>query len=88
MEAMCPVCHVPMNKVSGHFHCSVCHSDYQPQAICPDCGKPLQVLTACGAVDYFCQHGDGLISRKRVKFTQCAVKPRPSGWGYKARFST
>ncbi|MGQ7157144.1 YfgJ family double zinc ribbon protein, partial [Escherichia coli] len=25
-----------------------------------------QVLKACGAVDYFCQHGHGLISKKRV----------------------
>ncbi|MCZ5895738.1 zinc-ribbon domain-containing protein, partial [Escherichia coli] len=23
---------------------------------------------ACGAVDYFCQHGHGLISKKRVEF--------------------
>ncbi|MCF1824449.1 zinc ribbon domain-containing protein, partial [Salmonella enterica subsp. enterica serovar Anatum] len=22
---------------------------------CPDCRQPLQVLKACGAVDYFCQ---------------------------------
>ncbi|WP_430506622.1 zinc-ribbon domain-containing protein, partial [Escherichia coli] len=22
----------------------------------------------CGAVDYFCQHGHGLISKKRVEF--------------------
>jgi hypothetical protein len=26
------------------------------------------VLKACGAVDYFCQQGHGLISKKRVIF--------------------
>ena len=28
----------------------------------------MEVLKACGAVDYFCQHGHGLISKKRVEF--------------------
>lgn len=36
--------------------------------LCPDCRQPLQVLKACGAVDYFCQNGHGLISKKRVNF--------------------
>ncbi|MGI3453244.1 zinc-ribbon domain-containing protein, partial [Citrobacter arsenatis] len=33
-----------------------------------ECHQPLQVLKACGAVDYFCQNGHGLISKKRVEF--------------------
>ncbi|VTP65910.1 Protein of uncharacterised function (DUF1407) [Serratia rubidaea] len=37
-------------------------------ADCPECGQPLQELKACGAVDYLCQHGHGLISKKRVRF--------------------
>ncbi|MDM3143237.1 zinc ribbon domain-containing protein, partial [Citrobacter sp. Cf120] len=35
---------------------------------CPECHLPLQVLKACGAVDYFCQNGHGLISKKRVEY--------------------
>ncbi|MBD4516896.1 hypothetical protein GUG76_17515, partial [Xanthomonas citri pv. citri] len=38
------------------------------EARCPECHQPLEVLKACGAVDYFCQHGHGLISKKRVEF--------------------
>ncbi|PKH21821.1 hypothetical protein CIG19_14855 [Enterobacterales bacterium CwR94] len=34
---------------------------------CPDCDQPLEVLKACGAVDYFCAT-HGLISKKRVNF--------------------
>jgi hypothetical protein len=34
----------------------------------PGVPKPLDVLKACGAVDYFCQQGHGLISKKRVVF--------------------
>ncbi|MDI8083757.1 zinc ribbon domain-containing protein, partial [Salmonella enterica subsp. enterica serovar Kentucky] len=39
-----------------------CAKDFSLQAMCPDCRQPLQVLKACGAVDYFCQNGHGLIS--------------------------
>ncbi|WP_105287363.1 zinc ribbon domain-containing protein, partial [Escherichia sp. MOD1-EC4516] len=49
-------------------HCATCAKDFTIQALCPDCHQPLQVLKACGAVDYFCQHGHGLISKKRVEF--------------------
>ncbi|MFW5388104.1 zinc ribbon domain-containing protein [Yersinia sp. 2542 StPb PI] len=69
MDALCPVCQKLMTEVSGHFHCSNCHGSYQQQAECPDCAKPLQVLKACGAIDYFCQHGHGLISKSRVHFS-------------------
>ena len=27
-----------------------------------------ELAEECGAVDYFCQHGHGLISKKRVEF--------------------
>ncbi|AJJ64287.1 zinc ribbon domain-containing protein [Yersinia aldovae] len=69
MDALCPVCQKVMTEVSGHFHCSGCHGNYLPQANCPDCARPLQVLKACGAIDYFCQNGHGLISKSRVRFS-------------------
>ncbi|CNF25457.1 Protein of uncharacterised function (DUF1407) [Yersinia rohdei] len=69
MAALCPVCQQVMEQVSDHFHCSHCHGHYRQEAECPDCGKPLQVLKACGAVDYFCQHGHGLISKSRVHYS-------------------
>lgn len=69
MDALCPVCHQPMSWVKGQYHCDTCNSDYRQLAECPDCGLPLQELKACGAVDYLCQNGHGLISKKRVKFS-------------------
>ena len=45
-----------------------CKKDIPLEARCPECHLPLQVLKACGAVDYFCQNGHGLISKKRVEF--------------------
>ncbi|AHG19026.1 primosomal protein N' (replication factor Y) - superfamily II helicase [Chania multitudinisentens RB-25] len=69
MDASCPRCAQVMNWVNGHYHCDTCNSDYRQLAECPDCGRPLQELKACGAVDYLCQNGHGLISKKRVKFS-------------------
>ena len=69
MDALCPVCSQLISWVSCHFHCDASHGDYQQIALCPDCQQPLQELKACGAVDYFCQNGHGMISKKRVRFT-------------------
>jgi predicted amidophosphoribosyltransferase len=35
--------------------------------LCPDCGKPLEVLAACGAKSYFCNHCNELKSSARVR---------------------
>lgn len=69
MEALCPQCHQAMQWVKGHYHCEACHSDYRQLAECPECRQPLQELKACGAIDYLCQNGHGLISKKRVLFS-------------------
>ncbi len=68
MNAHCPNCQQALTHVTEGFDCPHCGSHFDQIAICPDCHQPLQVLKACGAVDYFCQHGDGLISKKRVEF--------------------
>lgn len=68
MEAHCPQCDQTMEWVNGHYHCAACERDYRQLAHCPDCGQPLQALKACGAVDYLCQNGHGLVSKKRVLF--------------------
>lgn len=68
MNEYCPACQHPLTAHGERFCCTVCKRDFAAKAICPDCGQSLQVLKACGAVDYFCPNGDGLISRKRVVF--------------------
>lgn len=35
-------------------------------AQCEVCRQTLEILKACGSVDYFCPHGDGLIAKKWV----------------------
>lgn len=68
MELNCPVCKHPLEQQGDRAHCAQCGQDHALQALCPECRKPLEVLKACGAVDYFCQNGHGLISKKRVAF--------------------
>ncbi|AKK83749.1 hypothetical protein ABY61_21625 [Klebsiella aerogenes] len=68
MELNCPICHARLETQGNGAHCAHCEKDFALEARCPDCHQPLEVLKACGAVDYFCQHGHGLISKKRVEF--------------------
>jgi len=69
MEMLCPVCQSLLQAQDEGVYCDRCQRRYQQLAVCPDCGQPLDVLKACGAVDYFCSHGDGLISKRRIDLT-------------------
>ncbi|CAK9885622.1 MAG: putative protein YfgJ [Candidatus Erwinia impunctatus] len=66
MPENCPLCSAPLYQCEEAYQCNACQRQFTPQACCPDCGMPLEILKACGAVDYFCQHGHGMISRSRV----------------------
>ena len=68
MSVNCPICQSELVSTEAGVFCEHCRQDFKLEAHCPDCHKPLQVLKACGAVDYFCQNGHGLISKKRVEF--------------------
>ncbi|RNW21595.1 zinc ribbon domain-containing protein [Citrobacter werkmanii] len=68
MSIICPDCHAELEPQNGAARCENCQKDFQLEARCPECHQPLEVLKACGAVDYFCQHGHGLISKKRVEY--------------------
>jgi len=66
MDYQCPDCHHTLSPAGDMLQCHSCHKNFRLTALCPDCQQPLEVLKACGAVDYFCQNGHGLISKKRV----------------------
>ncbi|QLI83033.1 zinc ribbon domain-containing protein [Chitinibacter fontanus] len=43
--------------------------------VCPDCGKELEVLAACGAKSYFCNHCNELKSSSRVRSANPSLFP-------------
>ncbi|WP_297577202.1 zinc-ribbon domain-containing protein [uncultured Deefgea sp.] len=46
-----------------------------PIIVCPDCGKEIEVLKACGASNFFCNHCNELKSSQRVKAANPLVFP-------------
>ncbi|EOF5295543.1 zinc ribbon domain-containing protein [Salmonella enterica] len=68
MEFICPTCHASLEVQGQQAHCAHCDKTFTLEPRCPECHKPLEVLTACGAVDFFCQNGHGLMSKKRVEW--------------------
>lgn len=71
----CEKCQHPLTPDGNDFCCEQCGARYMRQARCPECHQPLQVLKACGATDYFCQHGHGLISKKQIEFVPLHRQP-------------
>ncbi|MFV0261811.1 MAG: zinc ribbon domain-containing protein [Kluyvera sp.] len=68
MEFICPTCQASLEVQGQQAHCAHCDKTFTLEPRCPECHKPLEVLKACGAVDFFCQNGHGLISKKRVEW--------------------
>lgn len=68
MQTHCPQCQCELVWRDGVFFCPSCNQAYRREALCPQCQHPLQMLQACGATDYFCSQGHGLISKKQVQF--------------------
>lgn len=69
MEApLCPSCQAKLDARSKEQVCSHCQTHILVTASCPTCQQELERLKACGAVDYFCNHCNSLISKRAVQF--------------------
>ncbi len=65
MIMLCSHCQCGLTDLGQDLYCVSCKRSYHKTAYCPECQAALQVLKACGAVDYFCQQ-HGLVSSSRV----------------------
>ena len=65
MALLCCHCQSELTTQGEALHCPQCGIGFRKVAYCPECRTPLQVLKACGAVDFFCQQ-HGLLSSSRV----------------------
>ncbi|MBS4687591.1 zinc ribbon domain-containing protein [Aeromonas sobria] len=69
MEALlCPSCQAELDARSKEQTCGQCQAHVRVTAICPTCQQELERLQACGAVDYFCNHCNSLVSKRTVQF--------------------
>lgn len=65
---ICPACNTALDSRSREVSCSQCQVLYRVRALCPACQQELERLKACGAVDYFCNHCNCLVSKRSVIF--------------------
>ncbi|MFQ2818565.1 zinc ribbon domain-containing protein [Aeromonas caviae] len=64
----CPACQGELDSRSRETTCGQCQARYRIRTLCPACGQELERLQACGAVDYFCNHCNTLVSKRTVLF--------------------
>lgn len=65
----CPDCQAELSHPApGHWRCESCAKDFTKVAYCNQCHEPLEVLKACGAVNYFCNHCNELKSKKSAEY--------------------
>ena len=62
----CPACRGSLSRVGRAWICQPCSQSWRERATCPSCAAELEVLKACGAVDYFCPVCNSLQSRREV----------------------
>lgn len=62
---LCPHDKQLLDESASGFDCPACGRHFGSQPLCPECGEALEVLKACGAVDYFCKT-HGMVSRSRA----------------------
>jgi hypothetical protein len=70
----CPACQAELDSRSPEASCGQCHARYRIRALCPTCLHELERLRACGAVDYFCNHCNSLVSKRTVQFELTPVE--------------
>lgn len=72
---ICPACSAALDSRSSETSCVQCQAHYRIRALCPTCQQELERLRACGAVDYFCNHCNSLVSRRGVIFEVSPATP-------------
>lgn len=65
----CPACEQegldPRRQATS---CTACGVAFTLKACCPQCDGELERVQACGAVDFFCNHCNNLVSKRSAHF--------------------
>lgn len=73
MSITCPDCHAALEPQTVSRTATAAIKIFPSKRAALTAISRFQVLKACGAVDYFCQNGHGLISKKRVEFVRAGA---------------
>lgn len=70
----CPSCHQDgLDPKQDQPVCLQCQASFQIHRLCPTCQQELEKLQACGAVDFFCNHCNSLISKRQAIYQLTSV---------------
>lgn len=68
-QITCPSCHQEgLDPRYNPTTCSACGKSYSVTSKCPKCNTELERVKACGAVDFFCNHCNELVSKRQAQY--------------------
>lgn len=70
---VCPKDGAPLESRGTLWHCASCAGDFRLGGRCNKCGNELERLSACGAVNWFCNHCNELKSKSVVEYHMVAA---------------
>lgn len=62
----CPDCSAPLLRHGRKVQCVTCERSWTELILCPQCESELELLKACGAIDYFCPRCKMLQSKRTL----------------------
>lgn len=72
---LCPDDGAPLTAHGTLWQCAQCAGSFQLAGRCDSCGHELERLTACGAVNWFCNHCKMLKSKSVVQYHLVRTAP-------------
>ncbi len=68
-QIICPECgQEGLDPRRSQTDCSACHKTFVLTPHCPQCDAELERVQACGAVDFFCNHCNNLVSKRAARY--------------------
>lgn len=62
----CPQCAELLVRQGLELQCLACVRAWRERQLCPQCESELELLKACGAIDYFCPSCNTLQSKRTL----------------------
>ncbi|GAA4497735.1 zinc ribbon domain-containing protein [Pseudaeromonas paramecii] len=65
----CPACQAEgLDPRRSETSCTQCGKAFRLTPHCPDCDSELERVQACGAVDFFCNRCNNLVSKRAARY--------------------